>query len=145
MRKIIRSAVAHDATLCGVLLVGCFLKRQPGDQREQRLLLGAADEVFLKGQSVRKRLKQILQLGAFSRRVTNSSATVGWMPMVASNCALVAPSLTAMATPWITSPASGPIMCAPTTRWLERSTTSFMKVRSFFSVMVSLSARKEAL
>src|SRR6185312_5758112 len=34
----------------------------------------------------------------FSRSVTNSSAAVGWMPMVASNCALVAPSFTAIAT-----------------------------------------------
>src|SRR5205085_4054571 len=47
---------------------------------------------------------------ALSRIVTNSSATVGWMPIVASNCALVAPSFTAMAMPWITSPASRPIM-----------------------------------
>src|SRR5205814_7500560 len=81
----------------------------------------------------------------FSRRVTNSSAAVGWMPMVASNCALVAPSFTAIATPWMISPASAPIMCAPTTRWLLRSTTSFMKVRSFLPVSVSFSARNEAL
>ena len=65
--------------------------------------------------------------------------------MVASNSALVAPSFTAMAMPWITSPASAPIMCAPTTRWLARSTTSFMKVRSCCSVMVSLRARNDAL
>src|SRR5580765_7297049 len=80
-----------------------------------------------------------------SRRVTNSSAAVGWMPIVASNCALVAPSFTAIAIPWITSPASSPIMCAPTTRWLARSTTSFMNTRSFFSVTVSFSGRKYVL
>src|SRR5881392_3417564 len=52
------------------------------------------------------------------------------MPRVASKSAFVAPSFTAIATPWMTSPASGPIMCAPTTRCEARSTTSFMKVRS---------------
>jgi len=36
-------------------------------------------------------------------------------------------------------------MCAPTTRCEARSTTSFMKVRSFFSVSVSLRARNEVL
>src|SRR6267142_1565558 len=82
---------------------------------------------------------------AFSRRVTNSSATVGWMPRVASKSALVAPSFTAIATPWMTSPASGPIMCAPTTRCEARSTISFMKVRSLFAVSVSLRARNEVL
>src|SRR6476646_1290778 len=80
-----------------------------------------------------------------SRRVTNSSAAVGWMPIVASNCALVAPSFTAMAMPWISSPASGPSMCAPTTRWLAASTTSFMKTRSWFAPMVCLSERKAVL
>lgn len=52
----------------------------------------------------------------FSRRVTNSSAAVGCMPMVASNCALVSPALTATAMPWMISGASAPTMCAPTTR-----------------------------
>src|SRR5688572_9954714 len=85
------------------------------------------------------------QAEALSRRVTNSSAAVGWMPMVASNCALVAPSFTAMATPWMISPASGPIMCAPTTAWVAWSTTSFMKVRSALSVRLSFSARNEVL
>ena len=42
------------------------------------------------------------------RMVTNSSAAVGWMPIVASNWALVAPQLSATARPWMTSPASGP-------------------------------------
>src|SRR5688572_30734598 len=85
------------------------------------------------------------QARTLSRKVTNSSAAVGWMPMVASNCALVAPSFTAMATPWMISPASGPIMCAPTTAWVAWSTTSFMKVRSALSVRLSFSARNEVL
>lgn len=34
-----------------------------------------------------------------SRMVTNSSATVGWMPMVLSNWALVAPAFMATANP----------------------------------------------
>src|SRR5439155_1225008 len=67
------------------------------------------------------------------------------MPRVASKSALVAPSFTAIATPWMTSPASGPIMCAPTTRCEARSTISFMKVRSPVSVSVSLRARNEVL
>jgi hypothetical protein len=45
---------------------------------------------------------------ALVRMVTNSSAAVGWMPIVASNCALVAPQLSATASPWMISPASGP-------------------------------------
>ena len=81
----------------------------------------------------------------FSRIVTKSSAAVVWMPIVASNCALVAPSFTAIATPWMISPASGPIMCAPTTRWLAASTTSFMKIFSSLAPSVCLSARYEAL
>ncbi len=65
--------------------------------------------------------------------------------MVASNCALVAPSFTAMAMPWMTSPASGPSMCAPTTRWLAASTTSFMKIFSLRSPMLCLSERNAVL
>src|SRR5437762_277174 len=67
------------------------------------------------------------------------------MPRVASKSAFVAPSFTAIATPWMTSPASGPIMCAPTTRCEARWTISFMRVRSLFSVSVSLRARNEVL
>ena len=67
------------------------------------------------------------------------------MPTVASNCALVAPSFTAMATPWMISPASGPIMCAPTTRWLAASTTSFMKIRSSLLPIVCFSERNAVL
>ena len=37
--------------------------------------------------------------GTGSRMVTNSSAAVGWMPTVASNCALVAPHFSATASP----------------------------------------------
>src|SRR5262249_30674622 len=46
--------------------------------------------------------------GTFSRIVTNSSAAVGWMPIVASNCALVAPHTRATAIPWMISPAWSP-------------------------------------
>ncbi len=53
--------------------------------------------------------------------------------------------LTAMAMPWMISPASGPTMCAPTTRSLARSTTSFMKVRSCCSVMVACSGRNRSV
>lgn len=45
-----------------------------------------------------------------SRSVTNSSATVGWMPSVASSWALVTPQRSATASPWTISPASGPAM-----------------------------------
>ena len=44
-----------------------------------------------------------------------------------------------------TSPASGPIMWAPTTRWLAVSTTSFMKMRSWFAPSVCLSERNAVL
>ena len=50
--------------------------------------------------------------------------------MVESNTALVAPARSATAKPWMISPASAPTMCAPTTRSLASSTTSFIKVRS---------------
>jgi len=46
---------------------------------------------------------------------TSSSAMVGWIATVASNCALVSPALTATAAPWRISGASGPIMWMPTT------------------------------
>src|SRR5215210_7008466 len=121
--EIVGGAEAGDAALGGVLLVRGFLQRDLADRREKRLLFGAAQEILLIDQPVREGLEQVLQLAAFSRMVTNSSAAVGWMPMVASNCALVAPTFTAIAMPWMISPASGPIMCAPTTRWLARSTT----------------------
>src|SRR6516164_119599 len=66
----------------------------------------------------------------FSRIVTNSSAALGWMPTVWSNCLLVAPHLTAIARPWMISGASGPSIWQPTTRSLRVSTTSFIRVRS---------------
>src|SRR6266581_3539832 len=66
----------------------------------------------------------------FSRSVTNSSAAVGWMPTVASNCALVSPAFTPIAIPGMISGASPPTMCAPTTRWVAESATSFIRVRS---------------
>ena len=47
--------------------------------------------------------------------VTSSSAADGWMPTVASNCALVAPPFRATAIPCKISGASGPTMCTPTT------------------------------
>ena len=75
-----------------------------------------------------------------SRIVTNSSAAVGWMPIVASNTALVAPAFIATAKPCTTSPASGPTMCSPTTRSLAVSTTSFMRVRSALPLRVCFSA-----
>src|SRR5262249_20893738 len=56
--------------------------------------------------------------GAFSRIVTNSSAALGWMPIVVSNCFLVAPHLRAMARPWVISGASAPTMWQPSTRSL---------------------------
>jgi hypothetical protein len=36
----------------------------------------------------------------FSRMVTNSPAAVEWIPVVALNCALVAPHFSAIARPW---------------------------------------------
>jgi len=116
VREIVGRAEARDAPLRGVLLVFGFAQRKGADVGEEFLLFGAAEEVLPIDQPVGKGLEQVLQLAAFSRMVTNSSAAVGWMPMVASNCALVAPSFTAMAIPWMISPASDPIMCAPTTR-----------------------------
>lgn len=75
-----------------------------------------------------------------SRMVTNSSAAVGWMPMVASNTALVAPAFMATAKPCTISPASAPTMCRPTTRSLAVSTTSFIRVRSLLPESVWRSA-----
>ena len=51
------------------------------------------------------------------RIVTNSSAEVGWMPMVRSKSALVAPATIATSTACIISGASSPRMCTPSTRW----------------------------
>ena len=75
-----------------------------GNAREERLIIvGLCDpsnshEVILEGG----------RYAALVRMVTNSSAAVGWMPIVASNCALVAPQLSATASPCMISPASGP-------------------------------------
>ena len=77
-----------------------------------------------------------------SRIVTNSSAAVGWMPMVLSNTALVAPAFIATAKPCTISPASAPTMCRPTTRSVASSTTSFISVRSVLPLSVCLSALK---
>jgi len=82
--------------------------------------------------------------GRLSRRVTNSSADVGWMPSVASKSALVAPHLIATAMPWITSAAFGPSICAPTTRCDPRSTTSLTTVCWSRPDRVCLSSRKRA-
>ena len=49
--------------------------------------------------------------------------------MVASKSALVAFIFTATPINWIISPASGPTICAPITRLLIPSTTSFMNMR----------------
>lgn len=49
--------------------------------------------------------------------VTNSSAAVGWMPTVASNCALVAPHFRAIASPCMISAASGPTLHTKTVRF----------------------------
>ena len=76
------------------------------------------------------------------RRVTNSSALVGWMPMVWSNCALVAPQRRATAKPYIISPASSPTMCRPTTRSLASSTISLTSVRVAAPLRVWRSGRK---
>lgn len=65
-----------------------------------------------------------------SRMVTNSSAAVGWMPMVASKSAFVAPALIATLKPCTISPASGPHMWAATTLSSSRFTRSFISVRS---------------
>jgi hypothetical protein len=81
-----------------------------------------------------------LQFLTGSRMVTNSSAAVGWMPMVLSNTALVAPAFMATAKPCTISPASAPTMCRPTTRSLALSTISFISVRSLLPESVCLSA-----
>ncbi len=62
--------------------------------------------------------------------VTNSSADEGWMPTVESNCAFVAPHLSAMPMPCMISAESGPTMCAPTTLSVAVSTMSFMNAFS---------------
>src|SRR5262249_39075655 len=61
--------------------------------------------------------------------VTNPSPAVRWLPTLASNWALAAPAFTPTGKPWISSAASSPTMCTPTTRSVAASTTSFMKVR----------------
>ncbi len=76
------------------------------------------------------------------RRVTNSSAAVGWMPMVSSNACLVAPAFIATAIPWRISPASAPTMWQPSTLSSWASTTSFIRVFSWSSVRVSFIGRK---
>jgi hypothetical protein len=78
MRKIIQGAEARDAPLGGELLVLGFVQRDLADRGEERLLLRAGEEIFGVDQPVREsRLEQIVQLAAFSRMVTNSSAPVG--------------------------------------------------------------------
>ncbi|MDT4867023.1 hypothetical protein FQZ97_1019130 [compost metagenome] len=62
--------------------------------------------------------------------------------MVSSKMRLVAPALSATARPWTISPASGPTMWQPRTRSVSASTTSFIRVRSWFSVSVSFMGRK---
>jgi hypothetical protein len=52
---------------------------------------------------------------SFVLMVTNSSADEGWIPMVESNCRLVAPDLSATAKPCMISAASGPTLQASTT------------------------------
>ena len=52
---------------------------------------------------------------------------------------------TAMPMPWMISGASTPTMCAPTTRWLAWSTTSFTSVRSSRPDSVCFSGRKSVL
>src|SRR5215472_6686783 len=83
--------------------------------------------------------------GSFWRMVTNSSAAVGWIATASSNCCLVAPNFTAMAMAWMISGASGPSIWAPSTRWLARSTTSFIRVRSCRPERVCFMGRKFAL
>ena len=58
--------------------------------------------------------------------MTNSSAAVGWMPMVRSKSSLVAPMATAMPMPCMISAASSPSMCAPSTHRVRWQTTSFI-------------------
>jgi len=67
------------------------------------------------------------------------------MPIVASNCALVAPSFTAMAIPWMVSPAIGPEHVGADHPLAAASTTSFMKIFSSLAPMVCLSERNAVL
>jgi hypothetical protein len=46
VREIVLRAVADDAPLGGVLAVRGLVQRQLGDASEQRLLLGAVDEIL---------------------------------------------------------------------------------------------------
>src|SRR5216684_3118247 len=64
---------------------------------------------------------------------------------MASNWALVAPAFTATARPWISSAASSPTMCTPTTLSVAASTISFMKVRWWRPDTVYFIGRKAAV
>jgi hypothetical protein len=66
------------------------------------------------------------------------------MPMVASNCALVAPHFRATAKPCTISPASAPTMCRPSTRSVVASTISLTRVRSLPPLNVCLSGEVAA-
>ncbi|GAB4203677.1 MAG: hypothetical protein OHK0013_18020 [Sandaracinaceae bacterium] len=79
------------------------------------------------------------------RIVTSSSAAVGWIPIVVSSCALVAPHRSATAKPCTISPASAPATCTPSTRSVSASTTSFMKQRSSEPVNVCFIGLKSVL
>lgn len=49
-----------------------------------------------------------------------TSAQVGWIPIKLWKSAIFAPSLTAKANPWVISPAFGPSICNPTTRFWNK-------------------------
>jgi hypothetical protein len=103
--------------------------------------------------------------------VTNSSADVGWMPIVTSKSCFVKPALTAIAMPchkactfrswvknetemaskdvrnhatWIISGASSPHMCTPTTLFVVAQTIIFMNTRSGSPERVALRGLKLA-
>lgn len=64
------------------------------------------------------------------RRVTNFSATRGWMPTVESGSLLMVPILIAIAIPWMISAAFSPTVWAPKTSSLLPSTTSLTEAIS---------------
>src|SRR5690606_6389977 len=67
------------------------------------------------------------------RKVTSSSAMVGWMATVSSKSRFVAPIFTATAKPCSISSAPGPITCRPTMRSsgpAQTSLTAALRLRS---------------
>lgn len=138
-----------------------FLDKKINEKQAENHLLTSDDGLF-----------RIFLVGVLM--VTNSSAALGWTPIVASNWALVKPALIAIANPWasnqmhikwieisrivtkqyraavatktcIISGASSPHICKPTTWFVFAETSNFIKTRSGSPERVAFSGLKSAV